>query len=192
MHNKILQIIEDKLLMFINIPNNPKKIDLIKDIINILSNIAISDKKNVELLISSKIPQLIKQIGNISNNNKVLIEVVIFFNNLIINSTKENFDLIINYEPFRAFENLLKSTMIDMGIYYSLSGIFEILNRITWVKKEKICWLDVIINSNMAKIESFCFNENEKIRGKAKTLVEKYNQVFNADDGNVKMETENF
>jgi hypothetical protein len=179
--------------MFINIPNNPKKIDIIKEIINILSNIAISNKKYVELLLLTKIPQFIKQISNLSNNNnKLLIEVVIFFNNLIINSTEENFEMILNFEPFRPFENLLKSTMIDIGIYYSLSGIYEILNRIYLVKKEKFCWLDVMINSNMQKIESFCYNEDKKINAKAKMLVDKYNEIFNADNGNIKMETENF
>ena len=58
-----LKFLEEKLLMFINIPNNPFKTNLIIDIITIVSNIAISNKKNTELIVQkTKIPQLIKQI----------------------------------------------------------------------------------------------------------------------------------
>ena len=100
-------------------------------------------------------------------------------------------------EPFRSFENLLKSTMIFEGVFYALSGIYEILKRINWLKKTKICWVDVIINSLMPKIETYCICEDMKISAKAKMLVESYNEVFstmeiNGTNGNIKMETENF
>ena len=157
-----------------------------------MANIAITNKNYCELIVKSKILQLIKQISLVTQNNKLLIEIVIFFNNLITNSTEENFGFIFLAEPFRSFENLLKSTRIEEGIYFSLSGIFELLKKIEWVKKEQICWLDVIITSLLPKIESSCLSENKKTAEKANLLLDKYNEVFNLTNLNfVEMETEN-
>ena len=183
--------------MLINLQyqKNKEKTNIMMDIIIIISNLVIEKPEYIEMLLATKIPQLLKKISLVTHNNKTLVEIVIYYKHMLIGSNKDNFENILNLEPLRAFDSLLKTTRIDEGILNSLTGILEILNKIHWVKKDKIIWIDTCISGQIAKIESFCLSDNIHIVRIARSVLSKYHEVFNSDSSdlnNVEMETDNF
>ena len=185
--------------MLINLQyqRNKEKTNIMTDIILIISNLAITQPLYIDMLLGTKIPQLLQKVMIVTQNNKILVELVVYYKHMLIGSSKDNFENILNLEPLRAFDNLLKTTRFDEGILNSLSGILELLNKIKiyWVEKNKLIWIDTCISGHLTKIENFCLYDNIDIVKIARSVLSKYYDVFNSDCSdlnNVEMETDNF
>lgn len=174
--------------IFINIINsyihtiNEKDINILKELIFCLSNIAAGPFEIQSVLAKSDIPRYIIQIMKQKPNNKLYFEGIHFFNNILTNSNKETFTIISEFHPIKLFLKGLEYTGIADNYVLCLKSIKnliirnrEVYNTIENLKKE------YYICQSKRKIDELTEYKNKEISILAEEIREIFEDKMNTE-----------